>query len=170
MTNQNAIIKPSITVNPQKVVYIPSIPDGLVIVRDTREQLGYTFNGLVPIVDKCLKFGDYSIQGMENQISVERKGLSDFYGSISKGRKRLNAEFERMMVAERRFLVIEASEERVLTPELSYTKMHPNSIYATIISFEIKYNIHVYYGSRRDCQIKIINLFVQFYKNKMEAK
>lgn len=160
---------------------MPQIPRGLVIVRDTREQLPYSFNNKIPYIDKALKFGDYSIKGMENLISVERKTLSDFYGSIggkkqegvlNTRRERLHNEFGRMKDAgvEFRALVIEAEEEMVLTPEISYSRLNANSIYGTIVSFEIRYNIHCYYGDRKAAQIKIINWFVKFWKLKKEAK
>lgn len=161
---------------------MPQIPRKLVIVRDTREipgGLAYEFGNKIPYIDKALKYGDYSIKGMENLISVERKTLSDFYGSIggkkqegvlNTRRERLHNEFGRMKDAgvEFRALVIEAEEEMVLTPEISYSRLNANSIYGTIVSFEIRYNIHCYYGDRKAAQIKIINWFVKFWKLKKE--
>ncbi len=176
------IIRPTLLINPRKSGYIPQIPKGLVIIRDTREipgGLAYEFGNIVPYVDKVLRYGDYSIQGMENLISIERKTLSDFYGSIggkkqegvlNTRRERLHNEFGRMRDAnvEFRALVIEAEEEMVMTPEISYSKLNPNSIYGTIASFELRYNIHVYYGDRKACQVKLINWFVKFWKLKKE--
>lgn len=162
------IIRPSLLVNPQVSGYIPAIPKGLIIVRDTREQLPYSFNNKIPYVDKALKYGDYSIKGYEFKISIERKSAADFYGTITKGRERFNRMLCRMQGTEFKGLVIECSEEEVMTPELSYSKVNPNSVYGSIISFEIKHNVHVYYGDRKACQIKIINWFVKFWKIKME--
>lgn len=163
---KDGMIRPSSTVNPSKGAYIPIIPKGLAVVRDTREQQPYEFNRKIPYKDMTLNFGDYSIVGMEDMISVERKSLSDFYGSITHGRDRLKRMFDRMQVAEFKALVIEAPEDMVMSPELSYSNVKQHSIYATIVSLEIKHGIHVYYGSRKDCQIKIINWFTTFYKFK----
>lgn len=178
-TDHNKIIRPTLSINPRKSVYIPQVPKGLIIVRDTREGLPYSFNNRIPYVDKALRFGDYSIKGMENLISIERKTLSDFYGSIggkkkegvlNTRRERLHNEFGRMKDAgvEFKALVIEAEEEMVLTPELSYSRLNSNSIYGTIVSFELRYNIHIYYGDRKACQVKMINWFVKFWRLKIE--
>lgn len=181
-THHNDIIRPTLSINARRCNYIPQIPKGLVIVRDTREVpggLAYEFGNVIPYIDKALRYGDYSIKGMENLISIERKTLSDFYGSIggkkqegvlNTRRERLHNEFGRMRDAnvEFRALVIEAEEEMVMTPEISYSRLNPNSIYGTIISFELKYNIHVYYGSRKACQVKLINWFIKFWKIKKE--
>lgn len=164
--SKGGMIRPSSTVNPSKATYIPMIPKGLTVVRDTREQQAYTFNRKIPYMDKALKFGDYSIVGMEDMISIERKALSDFYGSITHGRDRLKKMFDRMQVAEFKALVIEAPEDMVMSPELSYSNVKQHSIYATIVSLEVKHGIHIYYGSRKDCQIKIINWFVMFFNFK----
>lgn len=162
------IIRPTLSVNPRRCSYVPQIPKGLVIIRDTREQLPYSFNNKIPYIDKALKFGDYSIKGYESKISIERKSASDFYGTIAQGRERFNRMLCRMNKAEFKGLVIECSEEELLTPELSYSNIHPNSVYGSIISFEIKHGVHIYYGDRKACQIKIINLFVKFWKLKKE--
>jgi ERCC4-type nuclease len=179
MNRELLIGPPKIKINSSSF-YIPVIPKALSIVRDTREipgGLAYTFANKVPLIDKALSFGDYSILGMEQNISIERKSLSDFFSSIggrkkkdvkNTNRQRLKNEFERMKVAEFRALVIEGSEIEVMSPELGFSNMNPNSVYSTIISFEIKHGIHVYYGTRKNCQIKILNWFTTFYNYKVK--
>ena len=47
------------------------------VIKDTREQEGYYFskyNTCAGMVDRKLDTGDYSIEGMEHLICVERKG------------------------------------------------------------------------------------------------
>ena len=47
------------------------------VIRDTREQEGYYFSeyGLCEgMIDQKLDTGDYSIQGMEDKVCIERKG------------------------------------------------------------------------------------------------
>ena len=73
---------------------------------------------------------------------------------------------ERMQEAEFKGLVIEAYEDEVLEPELSYSSIHSNSVYSTITALEVKYGFHVYMGSRKDCENKLINWLVYFYKMK----
>ena len=63
--NKDNIIRPTLSINPRKSGYIPQIPKGLTIIRDTREVpggLAYEFGNIVPYIDKVLRYGDYSIQ------------------------------------------------------------------------------------------------------------
>jgi len=50
-----------------------------IIVVDTREQRAYTFpeSRVGGVVQAALPAGDYSVQGFETQIAIERKSLSD---------------------------------------------------------------------------------------------
>lgn len=184
------IIKPraKLKVNPP-INYQPQILDGFVVVRDTREQKGYEFEG-VNVVDKKIKWGDYSVVGFEPKkdyipieladgsiayvdplqsgISIERKSLTDFYGSITDGRER----FKRMLDGMRDYvefkgLVIEGSESEVMCPELSGSNMYPNSVYGTILSIELRYNVHVYYGDRQACELKVLSWLSYYYKMKV---
>jgi len=159
------MIRPSIRLNPGTVEFKPLIPSGLVLVIDTREQAPYTPGG-VPSLRRKLDYGDYSIKGFERQVSVERKSLDDFYLSIGRNRDRFKRMLERMQEAEFRGLVIEAYEDEVLSPELSYSNIHRNSVYSTIIALEIKYGLHIYMGSRKDCQNKMLNWLIYFYRMK----
>ncbi len=158
-------IRPSYRLNPGTVEFKPIIPSGLLLVIDTREQAPYAPGG-VPTLIKKLDFGDYSIKGFESQISIERKSLDDFYLSIGKNRERFQRMLERMQEAEFKGLLIEAYEHEVLTPELSYSHIHKNSVYSTITTLEIKYGLHVYMASRQDCQNKMLNWLIYFYRMK----
>lgn len=78
------------------------------VVIDTREQAPFTFQGLrtdakdgrrqlvVETVPSMLATGDYSIEGMEGLISIERKSVADFYGTILAGRDRFERELARL--------------------------------------------------------------------------
>lgn len=159
------LIKPTVKINPQSCKYRPSIPDGFIISIDTREQQPYKFKDIPTILTK-LDFGDYTCKGFENNIAIERKNQGDFYGSITSGRLRFKRMLKRMQIAEFKGLVIECKEEELMSPYLSYTDVHPNSIYATLIAFEIKYGLHVYFGSRKDCENKVINWLIGYYNYK----
>ncbi len=159
------VIKPTVALNPCQVKYRPKIPAGFTVVVDSREKTPYRLAG-IPQVVKKLEFADYSVKGFENKVSIERKNLEDFYGSIGKDRARFKRMLGRMQQAEFKGLVIEAYEDEILSPELSYSSIHSNSVYSTIIALEVKYNLHVYYGNRRDCENKLINWLVYFYRMK----
>ena len=149
--------------------YIPPIPNGFCIVYDTREQLPYTFADLnINSLKQCLGISgaDYSIKGFEDKIRIERKSQSDFYGSIGKGRQRFEKTIKFLSTLEFAGLVIECAEEELLCPEITYSNVSANSIYGTVVSFQVKYGVHVYYGNRDQCRQHLIHWLLKFYKMK----
>lgn len=133
------------------------IPQDFFLIIDTREQEPFFMTEhrkiwtakykelFGRVVIKGLPVGDYSLQGFEDKgIVVERKTLSDLLGSLGQHRKRFEAELEEMSEYEWKALVIEADEEQVLG-EHRYGPT-PNSIRQSLASFEIKYDLHVYYN------------------------
>ena len=68
----------------------PKIPDGFILVQDTREQLPLFARlpkGLI-IKSDTLKVGDYSIEGFQDIITIERKNISDLLTFIGGERKK----------------------------------------------------------------------------------
>jgi ERCC4-type nuclease len=161
------LIVPKVVTNPVPIHYIPAIPKGFKIVIDTNEQKPYKF-GKIPIVNKTLNAGDYSIEGMEHLIIIERKTQSDFYGSIGNERERFNRMWNRLSYHFFLGLIIECDELDLMNPEVTYSEIDKNTVYATINSYEVKRGIHVYYGSRKACALKIANWLLVFHKNYTE--
>ena len=64
------------------------------ILIDTREQNDYSFS--VPVVRRKLEAGDYSVEGLETRVAVERKSLSDFVSTVIHARKRFHAELRKL--------------------------------------------------------------------------
>jgi|SaaInlLV_10m_DNA_2_1039722.scaffolds.fasta_scaffold00136_58 DNA excision repair protein ERCC-4 len=168
MKNTDEFCAPPIKLNPTHVSYIPSVPKDFIISVDTREQKPYKF-GKIPVIVKTINAGDYSINGMEHLVSIERKSQADFYGTITgHARARFYRMLDRLDSHLFKGLIIECEEIELLSPETSFSEIHKNSVYSTIISFEIKRGLHVYYGNRRSCAIKIANWLLVFYKNYLE--
>ena len=83
------------------------------IIRDTREQDGFTFiDGFDPapiVTDGTLATGDYSLAGFEAAgITVERKSLQDLVGVLGHGRERFERELARMRAYAVAAVVVEA--------------------------------------------------------------
>lgn len=149
------------------------IPDGFVLIIDTREQdslFRKPPKGLLVVRD-TLKSGDYSCKGFENDIAIERKGLNDFYGSIGKGRDRFRGELERLKSYQWSGLVIEAEEHAVLSANSMYTAMHPSAIRQTIVSIQLRYRLCVYYAkTRADAERWCLDRLLYFYKLKRQGE
>ena len=125
---------------------MPKKKTDFTIIVDTREQHGYLYKGAVK---GTLKTGDYSIVGLEDKITIERKTKPDAFGSFGKGRPRLKKEFERLSEYRYGAIVLEMSLGDILQPP-AFTKMSPKVIINTLISWSIRYNVHVWFGGNRD--------------------
>lgn len=78
------------------------------IAIDTREQAPWSFTGfradaaqgrkplIIQTVTTTLASGDYSIDGLEAEVSIERKSVADFYGTILGDRARFERELARL--------------------------------------------------------------------------
>ena len=68
------------------------------IVVDSREQKPLPFRKsklVTEVITRKLDAGDYSIDGYDNKIAIERKSIPDLYGTLGKGHKRFQRELER---------------------------------------------------------------------------
>uniref|UniRef100_A0A6M3IY62 Putative nuclease n=1 Tax=viral metagenome TaxID=1070528 RepID=A0A6M3IY62_9ZZZZ len=117
------------------------------IVVDTREQAAYTFASIKPrpeVIYKALASGDYSLEGYEDRITIERKSLPDLFGSTGIGRKRFEREFERLAKFEYAGLVIEAGLGDIFKRPPAYSQMNPKSVFHTLISWSVYYKVFVW--------------------------
>ncbi len=83
--------------------------NAVTVIIDTREQEPYGFDpDLVRPVRRALPAGDYSIDGLEETIAVERKTLDDFVGTVMRARGRFYRELRRLQKCARACVVVEA--------------------------------------------------------------
>lgn len=119
-----------------------------VIIRDSREKQDYGFNfrkskNCAGMIVQKLDFGDYAIQGHENLIVIERKqSVTELCGNLGKNRERFIRELERMNAAECKFKYVIIEDYYSSIDKQKYTRMRPNAIFQSIMSFEIKYGVH----------------------------
>ena len=87
------------------------------IIKDTREKQGYTFEASRTKYHVCkgmvvrkLDTGDYSVEGLEDKVCVERKAsVVELANNVGVSRRRFDAEIERMKEFPHRFLILEFS-------------------------------------------------------------
>lgn len=136
--------------------------DKPVLIIDTREKLPWDFEGddaFADIVYKKLDYGDYSIEGMEHLIAIERKkGGDELYGNFGKpkDKKRIYAEFARMKKCPMKFMVIEESCDEIMNHLLYYVnkkrinKYSPKMPVAVVASnltrLMTEYDVNVVFG------------------------
>jgi ERCC4-type nuclease len=139
------------------------------IVIDSRETLPYSFPGIECIV-KGLKTGDYSIEGLEDKVCVERKSHGDAYGTIGQGRERFERELERMAIMEYAAIVIEASLYDFVYCPPPHSLLNPKSAIGSLLSWSVKYRIPVFFcGSRALGQATTAKLLEKFAKYHAEG-
>lgn len=128
------------------------IPKPTVVI-DTREQSPLCFrrfpNWIATSERRKLDVGDYSVSGMETEIVLERKSLTDLITTVMKNRTRFFRMCEQMATYRWRALLIEASYEDVKSPygEEYNTQAHPNAVSGTLDAVEARFGIPVIYTS-----------------------
>jgi len=156
------------------------------IVVDTREQAPWHFTGLtrpgktkkdkpvdiiVPLVHKGLKSGDYSIEGLEDLVSIERKSLKDAYASIGSDHDRFKREVERLNEMRVAAIVIESTDEDLKFPE-SFTQTTYAAMYGTKIAWMIRYpKVHWVNCPRREAEVwtyKFLEMFWRIHQHELQ--
>jgi|TARA_Y100001938_G_scaffold5779_1_gene7200 glucosamine 6-phosphate synthetase-like amidotransferase/phosphosugar isomerase protein len=146
------------------------------VIKDTREQDGYTFERFESRYHACagmvvqkLDTGDYSLVGLEDKLCIERKGrISELAINLGKDKHRFMREIERMKDFPFKFLILEFSLKDVMDfPEGSdIPQENWNSIKITnkymlkmLIEFQMYDDIHVIFcGNRKNAKLVVSSI------------
>ena len=152
------------------------------VIVDTREQHPYSFQGftcdaakrykplIVPLEVAGLRTGDYSLKGFESVVAVERKSLSDLYGSLGQNRERFQREFERLAEMEYAALVIEAGWGAIIGTPPPNSKLLPKTVYRTLIAWQQRYGVHVWpCDTRNFAERSTLRMLERFWWDKQKA-
>jgi ERCC4-type nuclease len=127
------------------------IPKPVVLV-DTREKSPFEFrrfpNWIAEERRQKLDIGDYSVEGMEELLVLERKTLSDLITTVMQQRERFFRLCEKISKHRWKALFVEASYEDVKSPYGEYTYAHPNAVSGTLDALEARFGIPVIYTSQ----------------------
>ncbi|QDP57870.1 MAG: putative ERCC4 domain-containing protein [Prokaryotic dsDNA virus sp.] len=130
------------------------------IVVDSREQKPLWKKNLIV---KKLDVGDYSIEGYENKIAIERKSLSDLFGTLGGGHKRFKKELERAESYEYFAIVIEGNYRSIRDKKFEgsfYCKMKGYVIIKILFTLHMKYKINFFMvNDRNEAKSVIKSLF-----------
>lgn len=126
------------------------------VIEDTREQTPLPFAALdaedrLPVVRAMLEVGDYSADGLEADIFVERKSLPDLVGAVTHDRDRFIRELDfaaALPFRWRYLLVVGTSNVMSCEKQLEVGDWRslatPRSIRATLDAFAAKYGLTVW--------------------------
>jgi ERCC4-type nuclease len=112
------------------------------VVIDTREKEPYSFS--CQSIHKKLNAGDYSIEGFENRIAIERKSLDDFVNTIIHARDRFHRELCQLSTYESAGIVVEGTLRDIIAARYR-SKVHPNAVIGSTLSIMVDYGIPVYF-------------------------
>jgi ERCC4-type nuclease len=126
-------------------------PKGFHVIVDTREKFPLTdeLPDTVPIVHKALKAGDYSIFGLEHIFAIERKSPEDFLACIGSRRVNFEKQINKLSKIRRPFLIVEASLESILHPVNFGSRVHPNSVWGSILALQSRTSIPLLFFETR---------------------
>jgi DNA excision repair protein ERCC-4 len=121
------------------------------VLVDSREQLPFPFVGLradarqgrklliIPTEVRGLASGDYSLDGYENRIAVERKSMVDLFQSVTRERERFERELERLNEFQSAYVVLECEWGDILNNPPPDSGVLPKTIHRSIMAFTQRY-------------------------------
>ena len=150
------------------------IPPDFTLIVDTREQapLFTRIPKGLTIISDTLENGDYGIKGFP-LFAIERKGIGDLFPYCSSERDKTVKKmlrFKQMIKAGGWVgLVIENKESDVYQHQ-AFSRVHPEVIRGAVISFAVRYGVHVYFANNRDIAARyILDHAVRFFNVSREA-
>jgi len=130
------------------------VPKPLVLV-DTREQQPLPIfqnhrNWILGERRATLKTGDYTVEGMEDLLCLERKSLADLVACTVTYRQRFLASCARIAKFKWKAILIEATFEDIKSGFERFdipSEVHPNAVTGTLDAIEAKFGISILYTS-----------------------
>lgn len=144
------------------------------IIVDTREKqpLFLHDNKDFIVTSAALKTGDYTIDGLDKLVVIERKkSANELYANFTKYRKRFYAEIDRMQEYRFRFIVIESTWAELLDPfsykcPMSKRKSAVGIVVSSLLNLVILHDIKIIMaGSKARTMItRLIKKIYEYYQ------
>ncbi len=133
------------------------------IVVDTREKEEYSFP--CPVIHRKLEAGDYSVQGYEDRVAIERKSLADFAQTVIHDFDRFAAELDKLAGMEAAGIVVEADLDAVLRghhPE-SLRAVSPTALLGFAVHIGQRWDVPVYWCGSRQAAVAFTEAFLRTF-------
>lgn len=158
------------------------------IIVDTREKTPWDWDGdeaFEEVIVRKLDAGDYSLEGLEDVVSIERKASADeLLNNFMTNKQRIYAEFERMKDYTFKFIIIEQDLETLMDPKSYYINRLKNRrkrppsprmpiaiVVSNLTKLMLEHDIHVIFaGSRAQNMARGILLAVHEMHRKGELE
>ncbi|HZT79596.1 MAG TPA: ERCC4 domain-containing protein [Gemmataceae bacterium] len=118
------------------------------VLIDHREKRPFRFAGLradakqgrrpltVPTRRVQLQTGDYTVEGLEDRVAVERKSLEDLFGTLAQCRDRFERELIRLARCDFAAVVIEADWLTILASPPERSELRPKSVFRSVLAWQ----------------------------------
>lgn len=153
------------------------------IVIDQREKAPYQFTGLAadasqnhrPLIVPCktsyLQTGDYSIEGMENLVTIERKSKEDLYSTLGSNLERFRREIKRMSSFAYAAVIIECGWNELVNNPPPRSRMLPKSVFRAACRWSVRYGVPWFaVDSRRIAEAWVLRSLQEFWEEQQEAE
>ena len=148
------------------------------VIVDSREQAAFSFRGfkadakdrrrplVVRTVVQGLPSGDYSIEGFESRVAVERKSLGDLFGTLGHGRERFERELQRLNEMEFAAVVVEAGWASVIGAPPPQSKLSPKTVFRSVIAWQQEFiRVHwMFFDTRSLAEHATFRILERFWK------
>ena len=130
------------------------------IIIDTREQEPYSFDPRqAAAVRRTLPAGDYSVEGLEERVAVERKTLDDFVSTVIHNRARFRKELRKLAGYPAACVVVEAGVLDVLVHRYR-GDAHPNAVLGNALSVILDYRVPVFFCGNRPAACQFVQAYL----------
>jgi ERCC4-type nuclease len=125
------------------------------VIRDSREHEGHGYvfedkgKACAGTTISKLDYGDYSVEGLEDFVIIERKkSIDELAHCLSSDRERFYRELDAMSHVAHRYILVEDYWSAVgwQTKVGRHSKMHPNAFMSTIFSLMMRHGIQVIFA------------------------
>jgi len=120
------------------------------IIIDTREKHPFAFSDRVTTIRKALPAGDYSVEGFETALAVERKTLDDYISTVVHARGRFARELQALGQYRLAWIVVEAALDDLLRGKY-VSRAHPASLLGLTMTIMTTYRVPVLFAHDRPC-------------------
>ena len=140
------------------------------VIIDSREQKNYEFKNSVV---GTIPLGDYSISGFEGEIAIERKSLSDLFGTLGGGHARFKNELMQAQDLDFFAIVIDGTREQIKKkdfPKSYMSKVLGYVILKQLDSIIVRYKLPVFFAADRNEGKQIVKGLLEAYLRSKGSK
>lgn len=140
------------------------------IIIDSREQEPWSFT--CATVRRALPAGDYSVDGLEGAVAVERKSLADFTRTVLHEFPRFAAELDQLAQLPHACIVVEADLDHVLRGQAAdvLRGASPESLLGAAVHIQARFHVPVLWCGSRQAACAFTDAYLRMVARETAAR